>query len=129
MKLGEPASQELFDRGAAHFDRGEWYAAHEVFEDLWRELDGVERLFVQALIQVAVALLHFSRGNNAGAWTLSRAALAKCALLPARFGGVDIEMLVERFNESLKPLTAAVLAGTRDAAHPALPLLVALPRD
>jgi predicted metal-dependent hydrolase len=56
-----------FLAGIAHFNAGEFFEAHEVWEDLWVDCPAAERRFVQALIQAAVAVYHFSRGNFAGA--------------------------------------------------------------
>jgi predicted metal-dependent hydrolase len=53
--------------GVDLFNRGEFFEAHEVWEDLWHECAGPDRRFYQALIQAAVAALHWSRGNAAGA--------------------------------------------------------------
>jgi predicted metal-dependent hydrolase len=53
--------------GAELFNRGEFFDAHEVWEDLWRDSAPPDRRFYQALIQAAVALHHFARGNLTGA--------------------------------------------------------------
>jgi predicted metal-dependent hydrolase len=53
--------------GIELFNRGEFFEAHEVWEDLWHECGSAERRFFQALIQAAVAAYHWSRGNAAGA--------------------------------------------------------------
>ena len=43
-----------FLRGASLFDRGEFFAAHEAWEELWRaETDVVRRRRLQGLIQIA----------------------------------------------------------------------------
>ena len=38
-----------------------------MWEDLWQECDLADRRFYQALIQAAVAVYHWSRGNATGA--------------------------------------------------------------
>lgn len=53
--------------GIELFNRGEFFEAHEVWEDLWHECDSADRRFYQALIQAAVAAYHWSRGNATGA--------------------------------------------------------------
>ncbi len=53
--------------GVELFNRGEFFDAHEVWEDLWHECAGPDRRFYQALIQAAVAAYHWGRGNAAGA--------------------------------------------------------------
>jgi predicted metal-dependent hydrolase len=56
--------------GIELFNRGEFFEAHEVWEDLWHECGSAERRFYQSLIQAAVAAYHWSRGNAAGAQRL-----------------------------------------------------------
>lgn len=53
--------------GIALFNAGEYFEAHEVWEDLWHERGPADRRFYQALIQAAVALYHHGRGNAPGA--------------------------------------------------------------
>jgi predicted metal-dependent hydrolase len=53
--------------GIVLFNRRNFFEAHEVWEDIWGDCGSDERRFYQALIQAAVALLHFGNGNLAGA--------------------------------------------------------------
>lgn len=43
------------------FNRGEYYEAHDVLEDLWLEENGPQRLYYQALIQLAGAFVHMRK--------------------------------------------------------------------
>jgi hypothetical protein len=97
-------SHPLFRSGVEHFQAGRYYDAHEDWEHLWHTLTGRDRLFVQALIQAAVALHHLSRGNVAGARQLGRATFAKLSLLPDSFWGVDLEALASGLDARLGPL-------------------------
>lgn len=72
--------------GAAGLDcarRGDFFAAHEEWEELWLELVGDDRLWVQALIQAVVALHHAAAGNGAGAASLKEKASRKLERLAA----------------------------------------------
>lgn len=74
----EPAEalSEPLRAGAALFDAGALYEAHEAWEDTWRrEPHGPRRDLLQALIQTAVALLHRDRDNPVGAERVGRRAL------------------------------------------------------
>lgn len=62
--------EALFARGAALFNNGEYFACHEVWEELWKRSAGERRAGIQGLIQVAAALLHAERGNRLGALSL-----------------------------------------------------------
>ncbi len=73
--------------GIAHFNRGEYFEAHEVWEDLWRDCPAADRLFYQSLIQAAVALYHWGNGNRVGASRLFTAGRSKMTgYLPSHFG-------------------------------------------
>jgi predicted metal-dependent hydrolase len=53
------------------FNRGEYFDAHEVWEELWQDCPAIDRRFYQALIQAAVAIYHFERRNYGGAARLA----------------------------------------------------------
>ena len=55
-------------KGIEHFNRHEFFEAHDIWEDLWREMKGDDsRKFFQGLINAAVALHHLRNGNVSGA--------------------------------------------------------------
>ena len=56
-----------FLAGIELFNRGEFFEAHEVWEELWQDSPPADRRFYQSLIQAAVAAYHWSRGNATGA--------------------------------------------------------------
>lgn len=64
------SSDKRFHHGIEHFNRKEFYDAHEVWEDVWRDSSGPEKKFLQGLIQAAVAFHHHSTGNLVGARSL-----------------------------------------------------------
>jgi hypothetical protein len=66
----QPPYDPRYLSGIAHFNRGEFFQAHEVWEDLWLDAKGPSRLFYKGLIQSAVALHHARQGNPHGAWKL-----------------------------------------------------------
>src|SRR5688500_7101970 len=69
-----------------HFDRGEDFECHEVLERLWLR---DKNRFYQALIQLAVALYHLSRGNTEGGRKLLAAAEEKLREYPP--GHMDMD--------------------------------------
>ena len=56
----------LYLAGIDHFNRGDYFEAHEVWEDLWHDCPTADRRFYQSLIQAAVALYHSANGNRLG---------------------------------------------------------------
>jgi predicted metal-dependent hydrolase len=75
--------------GIRHFNAGEYFDAHEVWEGLWRACAGPERGFYKGLIQAAVALYHLRRGNSSGATRLARSGQAYMLALGPRSLGLD----------------------------------------
>lgn len=71
----------------------QFWHAHEHWEDVWRQLDGQEKLFLQALIQTTAAFHHVQRQNFVGAASLLRNALRKLDPLPDEFGGLAVDAL------------------------------------
>ena len=63
--------------GRAAFNRGEYFGAHELWEEVWRALDGVERIHVQGLIQIAAGLHHLQQRRPQPAAGLLRKGLDK----------------------------------------------------
>src|SRR5258706_176748 len=88
--LHEELGGEIFERGLELFNRGEYFACHEVWEEIWLRSDGDEKLFYQGLIQAAVAILHAERGNLRGAYSTWRKAIAKLDALPANYLGIAL---------------------------------------
>ena len=64
---------DLLEKGIIFFNSGQYFDAHEAWEDLWRPSGGPLRLFYQGLVQAAVGMHHLSQGNLNG----TRAQLAK----------------------------------------------------
>ena len=54
-----------FDRAVVLFNAGAFYEAHEDWEALWLEAEGEHRLWLQGLIQIAAAFVHYARGFHA----------------------------------------------------------------
>ena len=87
------ARDSRFLEGLRLFERGEYFACHEVWEDLWREAEAPRRLFLQALIHLAVSLHHREQGNPDGAARQWGKGLKKLAGYLPRFEGVDTAAL------------------------------------
>jgi hypothetical protein len=80
-KLAPSSTEEsafLRMRGLRYFYAQAYYEAHEVWEDLWRTLpeqtdvEREQKAALQGLIQIAVGLTHWQRGNLNGAHRLLR---------------------------------------------------------
>jgi predicted metal-dependent hydrolase len=67
LSVGGIVDSHKYREGIELFNAGEFFDAHEALEDVWREAGGAEKPFLQGLIQIAVALHHYSTANFAGA--------------------------------------------------------------
>ena len=101
--------------GIGHFNRGEYFEAHEVWEGLWRDCAAADRLFYQSLIQAAVALYHWSNGNRVGAIFYGGGVERT---IPARGGRVQVlrlindrELMGAYVNRGLFGMLAWAIAG------------------
>jgi len=84
------------------FNAGEYFAAHEAFESLWRCSTGTERLFYQGLTQAAVALHHVRRGNLRGARSVAERARARLACVPSPFRALDTVDFAEQLRRFIE---------------------------
>lgn len=84
--------------GIALFNRGEYFAAHEVLEDAWREGPAEEKQFLQGLVQAAVGMHHFSKGNMVGA----RGVLARAIRNLQPFSPLRMDINVAGLLDSLR---------------------------
>lgn len=85
--------EEKFQRGVALFNSGEFFLAHEVWEELWMDEAEPEKTFLQGLIQLAAALHHYVRGNSAGAQSLLAAAAVKLQRFAPNHRGIAVAEL------------------------------------
>ena len=109
-------SSDLFLRAIDHFNRAEFFDAHEAWEDVWRETPPPDKQFLQGLIQVAVAFHHHSTGNVVGARSLLPRACRNLQGCPQDFRGIRIAQLMQ----SLQEWQAALAEGRPVPAWPRL---------
>jgi hypothetical protein len=99
---------ELYDprylAGVVLFNAGDYFEAHEVWEDLWAESHGPARKFYQGLIQAAVGLCHFGNGNLGGAAKLYRSSRDYMKDCGDRFLGLDLVSFWRGMEECFRPV-------------------------
>lgn len=96
------AEPERFEPGGAVaagtrlFEAGEFFEAHEVWEDVWRVVrDARDFHFFQGLINVAVGLKKLREGNANGLVRLMRRAGNLLGEVPDAWRGINVARLVE----------------------------------
>lgn len=99
---------DLYREGIRLFNARDYYEAHEVWEDLWKQVGGSAADFYKGLIQMAVATLHWERGNVAGARKLYRTARGYLSSYVPTFQGLDVVGFLQMMEDYFDPLLAAV---------------------
>jgi predicted metal-dependent hydrolase len=92
--------------GIVLFNRGDFFEAHEVWEDLWMDTAGPDRQFYQGLIQAAVGLCHFCNGNVRGAVKLFHSSRDYLKKYPSPHFGLDLVQFGERMQVCFARLLA-----------------------
>jgi pSer/pThr/pTyr-binding forkhead associated (FHA) protein len=100
MRLYPPEYLE----GIEHFNAGRYFDAHEVWEEVWLRSTGETKLFYQMLIQAAVGLHHYERGNSRGARGMHSNVLDKLSRLPSTLMSLDLIDFQRQFKAFLAEL-------------------------
>ena len=92
---------QRFCQGIEYFNNGDFFNAHEAWEDLWLCTFDESREFLQGLIQWSLALYHFSRGNMRGARRLFESGASLLGQYGGKTQGVDLEKLKSQMETCL----------------------------
>ena len=90
------------------FNSQEWYSAHDAFEELWHETNGIERTTLQGILQVAVAQVHLEKGNLKGATILYGEGLGRLRTVGSFDLGFDIDQFCNCIKDRLKLLQRGI---------------------
>jgi uncharacterized protein len=110
--------------GIERFNRGEYFDAHEIWEDLWQDCPAFDRRFYQGLIQAAVAIYHFERGNYTGAARLAGSGKRYMGPYGTQYRGLN----VARFWQGVESYIVPALS-SGDHALPGSRPVIALQDD
>jgi predicted metal-dependent hydrolase len=90
--------------GLEDFNKENFFEAHEILEEFWHEYRGLDRTFIQGLIQLAAAFYHAQSLNRKGAMSqLSKGSQKLAQYLPTH-NSVDVAGLLENVKENLQQL-------------------------
>ncbi|MCI0640570.1 MAG: DUF309 domain-containing protein [Gemmataceae bacterium] len=103
----DAAYQPRYLAGIVLFNRGDFFEAHEVWEELWMETFGPEKSFYQGLIQAAVGLCHFCNGNLRGAVKLYHSSRDYMIKHGPVFLGLDLNRFWDDMEKCFAPLLTA----------------------
>ena len=103
--------QDTYDsryiEGIDCFNRGAYFQAHEVWESVWMEEGGTAKDFYKGLIQVAVCLHHFGKGNTRGARKLCVSSRRYLLNYGPRYRGIDVNRLLGEMEQCCAELMAS----------------------
>jgi uncharacterized protein len=112
---------QRFFEGIQEFNRGRYFEAHDILEDLWQGYREPDRVFLQALIHSAVGLYHLENDNVKGARSqLSKACSKFEPYLPAHWG-VNLESLCASLRDLLTILDGCERSGGKSSEIPERP--------
>ena len=97
---------KLFFRGLKAFNNRKYYDAHEYWENLWIDYQLEDAKFIQGLIQLSVGYFHITNLNINGAKGLFSKCLPKLKLYKAGCRGVNVNLLIEAVNKTVKDLNS-----------------------
>jgi len=80
----------------ACFNRGQFYEAHDVLEQLWlKDRHGPDGAFYKGLIQLAGAFVHLQKNRLRPAAALFKLAAANLQKYPARHERLDLHLILD----------------------------------
>ena len=95
-----------FQKAIELFNNQEWYVAHDLLEAIWHKTDGMERITIQAILQIAVAQVHLSNANYIGATILYGEGLGRLSNKKLPDLGLDLNQFINVLKERLLILQA-----------------------
>jgi len=125
----------LFREGIRLFNRGQFWEAHETFEDVWRGQEGDAKKLAQGFVQAAAALSYIEKRRYRSVLYLFDKSVEKLSatsqLLPRvnipqlidaiKIGKAEIERLgeagLDRFDSSLYPRIVVAPLRSKQSKH------------
>jgi predicted metal-dependent hydrolase len=108
---------KYLQRGIRLFNDEEFFQCHEVLEEAWKPEREPRRLFLQALIHLAVGHYHCQRGNPIGARRQLHKGLKKLAKYLPACEGIDTSRLYQESLAALEQIEAGVPLSTYPKIH------------
>ena len=107
---------ERLQRGVDAFNAGQFFTAHEIWEELWLETVGPEKLLLQGLVQIAAGYAKVESGLRGGALKLlTRGSQSVRAFGPVAAGLVLADFVagvtgdVERLRSAAEPVSLDIV--------------------
>lgn len=109
-------SDPRFVSGLEEFNAGNFFEAHEIWEELWNDLVGNPKVLCQGLIQIAAGYHKLAIGTPAGARKLfERGVRTLSPFLPSETA--EMRELVAHVSRDLEQLSSGTATPTQDRPH------------
>lgn len=89
------------------FNGSYYFEAHDHFEEIWMETNGLNKLFYQGLIQVSVGSYHFTRNNYTAAHSQFSKAKNKLEKYVPIHLFVDVEKIIDELARIILQIETA----------------------
>ncbi|WP_121611178.1 DUF309 domain-containing protein [Mesobacillus foraminis] len=105
------------------FNEGDYYTCHDLLEDMWMEDKG--NLFLKGLLQMSVALYHYSYGNLKGTRIMMKVAHEYLREYRPEHWGLDLEQVIGYIEQCLTAIPDGIdkVPYSEISSLPALPPL------
>ena len=111
--------KKIWDNAVAEHNSGDYHAAHELFEDLWLELDDRrEKDTVQTLAQADALAVHIKTGNIRAAQRLMRQLPELVQTFPTSYNGIDLREMKVWINDMIANIPSSGEIKTVTGAEP-----------
>ena len=91
--------ESLFQEGLNNYRSGEYFEAHESWEELWSDYYLPDRRFIQGLIQLSVSFVHLENDNLKGAKSLLNKCIEKFLDYKDIQRGINVNNLMIEINQ------------------------------
>ena len=109
---------QRYYKGIEHFNRREFFDAHEIWEDLWNAEHGEAKEFIQGLIQFATALHHFEAHNLKGAKILYTGGIELLEPYGKSYWDLPVAELIRAMKDCFKDVMKYKQADLPGRYHP-----------
>ena len=111
--------KELWNKAIEEHNALEYHEAHELFEDLWLELDDrQEKDIVQTLAQADALAVHIKTGNIGAAQRLMRQLPELVQTFPSSYNGIDLRKMKAWINDMIAHIPSSGEVKTATESEP-----------
>ncbi|MEC8875665.1 MAG: DUF309 domain-containing protein [Candidatus Thermoplasmatota archaeon] len=111
--------KKIWENAVEEHNSGDYHEAHELFEDLWLELDDrQEKDTVQTLAQADALAVHIKTGNMRAAQRLMRQLPELIQTFPSSYNGLDLTKMKVWIKDMIVNISSSGEIKTVTGAEP-----------